>query len=55
MISIFDHSDDKENHMTLQEFYAATGGGYEDALGRLHSERLVQKFVLKFLHKAFTV
>ena len=36
--------------MTLQEFYAATGGGYEDALGRLHSERLVQKFVLKFLN-----
>ena len=36
--------------MTLQEFYTVTGGNYEDALGRLHSERLVQKFVLKFLN-----
>ena len=35
--------------MTLQECYAALGGDYEDVLGRLHSERLVQKFVLKFL------
>ena len=36
--------------MTLQEFYTATGGNYEDAIGRLHSERLVQKVVLKFLN-----
>ena len=36
--------------MTLQEFYTVTGGNYEDALVRLHSERLVQKFVLKFLN-----
>ena len=35
--------------MTLQECYAAMGGNYEDAIGRLRSERLVQKFVLKFL------
>ena len=35
--------------MTLQECYAAMGGNYEDAIGRLRSERLVRKFVLKFL------
>ena len=35
--------------MTLKECYAALGGDYEDVLGRLRSERLVQKFVLKFL------
>ena len=35
--------------MTLQECYAAMGGNYEDVIGRLRSERLVQKFVLKFL------
>ena len=35
--------------MTLQECYAALGGDYNDALGRLRSERLIQKFVLKFL------
>ena len=35
--------------MTLQECYTALGGDYEDVLGRLRSERLVQKFVLKFL------
>ena len=27
----------------------ALGGNYEDVLGRLRSERLIQKFVLKFL------
>lgn len=36
--------------MTLQECYAAMQGDYEDAIGRLRSERLVQKFVLKFLN-----
>ena len=36
--------------MTLQECYAAMGGSYEDAIGRLRGERLVQKFVLKFLN-----
>lgn len=35
--------------MTLQECYTALGGDYEDAKGRLRSDRLVQKFVLKFL------
>ena len=35
--------------MTLAECYAALGGNYEDVLARLRSERLVQKFVLKFL------
>ena len=34
--------------MTLQECYAAMGGNYNDAIGRLRSERLVQKFILKF-------
>ena len=35
--------------MTLRECYAAMGGNYDDAISRLRSERLVQKFVLKFL------
>lgn len=35
--------------MTLQECYAAMGGNYEDVIGRLRSERLVQKFILKFV------
>lgn len=35
--------------MTLRECYAAMGGDYEDAIGRLRGERLVQKFVLRFL------
>ena len=35
--------------MTLRECYAAMGGDYEGVTGRLRSERLVQKFVLKFL------
>lgn len=35
--------------MTLQECYAAMGSDYGDVIGRLRSERLVQKFVLKFL------
>lgn len=36
--------------MTLKECYAAMEGNYDDAIGRLRSERLVQKFVLKFLN-----
>ena len=36
--------------MTLQECYAAMGGSYDEVIGRLRSERLVQKFVLKFLN-----
>lgn len=35
--------------MTLQECYTALEGNYEEVIGRLRSERLVQKFVLKFL------
>ena len=36
--------------MTLKECYAALGGDYDEAIGRLRSERLVQKFVLKFIN-----
>lgn len=35
--------------MTLQECYEAFGGDYNDVISRLRSDRLVQKFVLKFL------
>lgn len=35
--------------MTLQECYMALGGDYEDVSARLRSDRLVQKFILKFL------
>lgn len=35
--------------MTLKECYAAIGGDYDEAIGRLRSEKLVQKFVLRFL------
>jgi len=35
--------------MTLQMCYAAMGGDYEGVLGRLRSERLIEKFALKFL------
>lgn len=34
--------------MTLEECYAAMGGNYADAIGRLRSERMIQKFILKF-------
>lgn len=33
--------------MTLEECYTAMGGDYADAIGRLRSERMIQKFVLK--------
>lgn len=36
--------------MNLKECYASLEGDYEDVLSRLRSERLVQKFVLKFLN-----
>ncbi len=36
--------------MTLQECYAALDGDFESVMGRLRSERMVQKFVLKFLN-----
>lgn len=35
--------------MTLQECYAAMGSNYEEVVGRLRSDRLIQKFVLKFM------
>lgn len=35
--------------MTLQQCYAAFGGDYEGVTARLRGERLVKKFVLKFL------
>lgn len=38
--------------MTLQECYEAMGGDYQDVISRLRSDRLVQKFVLKFLDDA---
>lgn len=34
--------------MTITECYAALGGDYNEVLGRLRSERLISKFVLKF-------
>ncbi len=35
--------------MTLKECYAAMQADFDDVFGRLRSERLVQKFMLKFL------
>jgi len=35
--------------MTLQDCYAAMGGDYADVSARLRSDRLVQKFILKYL------
>ncbi len=35
--------------MTLQECYTELGGNYNDVISRLRSERLVTKFVVKFL------
>ncbi len=35
--------------MTLKQCYEAMGADYDEVVGRLRSERLVQKFVLKFL------
>lgn len=36
--------------MTLQEFYAAVGGNYDEAISRLMGEALLRRFVLKFLN-----
>lgn len=36
--------------MTLKECYAALDGDYEGVIARLRSEKMVQKFVLKFLN-----
>lgn len=35
--------------MTLKECYDAIGGNYENVIGRLRKESMVQKFVLMFL------
>lgn len=35
--------------MTLQDCYNALGGDYEEVSARLHSDRLVRKFMLKYL------
>lgn len=35
--------------MTMQACYEAIGADYQEVLGRLRSEKLIQKFVLKFL------
>ena len=35
--------------MTLQECFIALEGDYNDVIGRLRSEKMVQKYVLKFL------
>ena len=37
--------------MSLRTCYEALGGNYDEALGRLMSERIMQKFVLKFLNE----
>ena len=34
--------------MTLMECYEELGGNYQDAIGRLMTEKLLEKFVLKF-------
>ena len=37
--------------MSLKTCYEMLGGNYDEALGRLFSERIMQKFVLKFLNE----
>ena len=36
--------------MSLKDCYTALGGDFNEVLGRLRSERMIQKFVLKFLN-----
>lgn len=36
--------------MTIKEAYAAFGGDYDDVVSRMMTEKLVTKFVLKFLN-----
>lgn len=36
--------------MTLKECYEAMDASYDEVIGRLRSERMVQKFALKFLN-----
>lgn len=38
--------------MTLRECYAALGGDYENVVGRLMNEKIVRKFLFKFLDDA---
>ncbi len=38
--------------MNLKECYSALGGNYESVLSRLMTEKLVNRFVLKFLNDA---
>lgn len=35
--------------MSLKDCYTAMNGNYEDVIGRLRSEKIVKKFVFKFL------
>ena len=35
--------------MTLEELYAQIGGDYEEAMNRLRMEKLVSKFIVRFL------
>ncbi len=35
--------------MTLQELYARIGGDYTEAVGRLRAERLIDRFIVRFL------
>ncbi len=35
--------------MTLRECYESMGADYEEVLGRLRSEKLIQKFAIRFL------
>ena len=37
--------------MSLRSCYESLGGNYDEAIGRLMSERIAQKFVLKFLNE----
>ena len=37
------------NDMTLEELYAQIDGDYEEALGRLRMEKLIGKFIVKYL------
>lgn len=36
--------------MTIKEFYERTSGNYQEALGRMMKDALVQRFALKFLN-----
>ncbi len=36
--------------MTIQEFYEKIGGSFEDVLGRLKNESLIEKFALMYMN-----